>query len=134
MVRGWKFIHPQRSLQRSACLGAVVLYKPIPVRAVGKGNIQHVRIAQRLLHPGAHIVMIVLGFDDRQGMVFTVEQNIVGTVSHSACHPFSPYMDLPEGELLIELGDIPAGHVLDGRRDEFCANITLREAFLSIGP
>jgi hypothetical protein len=43
---------------------------------------------------------------------------------------FSRYMELAKGKLFTKLHNPLAGHFLNRRRDEFCANVTLREGFL----
>lgn len=109
---------------------AVILDKPITFAAVGNGNIKHLGTPQCLLHPGADPVAVVLGFDDCQRQVLPVKQDVIGRVQYPARHSFPPHMDFPQREFFQELQVVPARDISNGRRDEFRADITLREGFL----
>jgi len=50
----------------------------ISVGAVGEGDVQGLRVVERLLHAGAHRVVVVLCLDHREREVGLVEKDVVG--------------------------------------------------------
>src|SRR5262249_37573960 len=56
---------------------AIMAMEGISVRAEHEGNIERLSIGERLLHPGAHAVAVIFGFNDRKGdMGFKIEDVI----------------------------------------------------------
>ena len=100
-----------------------MLNEPIPIGAVRKGDIEHLGVAQGLLHPRPHLVVIILGFDNRQRQVRLVKQNVVRPISCPALHRLPAHMDFPQCEFFKELRMFPPRHILNGWRDELRANI-----------
>lgn len=58
--------------------GAIVLQKRVAVRAVGKGDVENLRVFKRLLHPGTAGVVVVLPLDDGEREVRPVVEQVVG--------------------------------------------------------
>ncbi len=74
-------------------------------------------------------MVIVFGFDNCQWQVLFVKQDVVRPVAYATRHPFPPHMDLSKREFFEKLQIIPTSHILNGRGNEFCADITLRKVF-----
>ena len=87
-----------------------MLEKGIPIRAVGKRNIEDFGILQSLLHAVTNRMIVVFGLDNRDGHVGLIVQDIVGFFSLSPLHRFSTHYhsSLSKKELLTNLGhEIP---------------------------
>ena len=74
---------------------------------------------------------VVLGFDDCDGDVQFVEEEVVGPAGLAPRHQLSTNDDpaLPEAELLSNLHGVLPPSLLDGRRDELRADIPFGELF-----
>ena len=115
--------------------GAIVLQKRIAVRAVGKGDVENLRVFERLLHPGADGVVVVLPLDDGEREVRPVIEQVVGLLGFTAFHGLAAHDDAALGEirLLADLGhQIPFVVILSNQcgGDELRADVRLGESFL----
>ena len=91
---------------------AVVFEKSVTVAAVGEGNIQNLGVFERLLHAVADAVIVVLGFDDRNGQVWFAVKEVIRLLGLPAPDGFSPDDDtaLSEISLFPDLShQIPTG-------------------------
>jgi len=103
----------------------------IAVAAEDKRYIKGIAVGQCLLHTVPQAVLVVLGFNDRYGLVLLVAQHIIGAALLATCMEFTPYYDATsrERDFLANLGlDIPPG-LLNGRRDVLGADIPFTELF-----
>jgi len=104
-------------------------------RRVGEGSVKNLGLFQRLLHPGADGVVIILGLDNGEEEVRFVGEKIVGflgfaTLDGSATDDHAP---LGEINLLTDLGHhIPFITIWPDERggDELRADVRFREGFL----
>ena len=113
----------------------VVLMEGVTVRAVGESQVEHFRVAERLLKAIGNGMVVVLGFDDGEREVRLEVENVVGPLLLSPLDR-STLDDHPAGSdrlLLAELRlHVPPG-IHDGRRDELRADIALAQSFLVEG-
>lgn len=96
-----------------------MLEEAVAVRAVGKRHVESFGVIERLLHAGAHRVVVVLCLDYRQRKVGLVEEDVVGLLRLSARGHFSTDDDaaLRKEQLFEDLGHhVPLGDYR--RRDE----------------
>ena len=84
----------------------VVKQEAIAVGAEHERDLQHFGIAQRLLHAIANRVVVVLGFDNGDGDVRLVEQNVIGAFVLGAGMQLAAHDDpsLGEWKFLPDLG------------------------------
>jgi len=74
-----KFVKCELPLNDAVCGDLVVEQEAIAIGAEHKRDLQHLSIAQRLLHTIADGVIIVLGFDDGDWDVRLIEKDIIDT-------------------------------------------------------
>ena len=98
LVRRRKVLHGDVALDARQ---EVVLPEGIAVRAVRKGNVEHLRIRHGLLQPVRHGVLIVLGLDNRNRVVRVDVQHIVRPLRQRARHQIAPQIDLSIGDLRL---------------------------------
>ncbi len=136
--RAGKFIEGERRFRCRALAGAVVEHEPVAVGGKDKGDVQRGGIIQSLLHPVADGVGVVLGFDQGDGEIGLVIEDIVGPLGFAAGDELAANDDSAFGErdLATNLRClIPAG-LNDRWRDALGANIGFAEGlfvhFLSL--
>lgn len=106
-------------------------HEGIAVGAENKGHVQRGRIVQRLLHPVARAVVVVLGLDQCNGKVLPV-QNVVGPLGLAARDEFAPHDDAALGKenLAPKLHPLVPPSRDDRGGDEPGADIVLAQGFL----
>lgn len=98
----------------------------------GEGNVERLGIIESLLHAISDVVFVVLGFDNGNGDVRPVVQNVVGTLGFAASVHLAPDDDSPLGKcyFLAYLGvDIPSS-ADDGQSDVLGTDIALGKVLL----
>jgi hypothetical protein len=115
---------------RNAPAGAVVEHEAVAVRGKHEGNIQRRGIVEALLHAVANAVIIVLRLDQRDRDIRPVVKYEVGLLRVAARHQLPAHDDpaLGEIDLLPNLHNFVPPGALDGRQDEFRADIAFGEA------
>ena len=99
---------------------------------IHEGNVERVGIIQGLLHAIADAVVIILGFNEGEGDIRLVIEDIVGALGLAASDQLAADDDasLGEADFLANLQHfIPAG-LLDCRGDELGANSAFAEGLL----
>ena len=112
-------------LARCARAGAVVKYETVAIGGKHEGDVQRFGVVERLLHAVADAVRIVLGFDDREGDVGLVVQDVVGALGLAACDQLAADDDAALGEayLLADLEHFVPARATEGGGDEFGADV-----------
>ena len=105
--------------------------KAIAITAKHKGNIQSFSVAKCLLHTRADGVRIVLCFNDSDGYVRFVVENVIGTLLLSSRVYFTPHVNpsICESNLFPNLVNYVPSHINQGRRDVLRANVLFAERF-----
>jgi hypothetical protein len=106
-------------------------HKAVAVGREHKGHFQCGGIVERLLHPVAHGVVVVLGLDQRYSDALVI-QHVVGALGPAACHQFAAHDDTAFGETDFPANlrrFIPAGLNYRGG-DALGADIGLAEVLL----
>ena len=103
--------------------------------AVGRkheGNLQGLRVVQSLLHAVANGVGVVLGFDEGDGDVGLVVEDVVGSLALASAGQLAAYDDsaLCEADLLADLRHLVPSDPAQGRSDELGADVAFAETFL----
>jgi hypothetical protein len=106
----------------------------IAVATEDKWNFEGLGVGEGLLDPSINRVIVVLGFDDGDGDVRLVVEDVVSALLRTSCMKFPPDINSPirETDFLTNLCiDVPARRY-QVRRDELRANVALVRARLSI--
>ena len=106
-------------------------HKAVAVGREHKGNIERRGIVERLLHPVAHGVVVVLGLDQSDGDVLVIE-HVIGALGLAAGHQLAAHDDAAFGEAHLPAnlrGLIPAG-LNDGGGDVLGADVGFAEVLL----
>ena len=111
---------------------AVVEDEAVAVGGKHEGDVEGLGVAQSLLHAAAHGVGVVLGFDERDGDVGLVMEDVVGPLALSAADQPAAHGDaaLGEAHLLADLRHLVPPGLAQGGRDELGADVAFGEAFL----
>ncbi len=107
--------------------------KPVAVGAEDVRDLQHLGIGQPLLHAVTQRVLVVLGFDDGDGDIGLVEQNVVGPLVLGPAVKLAADDNAAFGEreFLANLrSNIPA-RAFKRRSDELGADISFGELFFT---
>ena len=72
--------------------------EPIAVGSEDKGHAQHLAVFERLLHPVAYAVRVVLRLHDSERDVGAVVEDVVGAFSLAALGGLSSHDDAPFGK------------------------------------
>ncbi len=110
-------------------------HKAVAVGGEYKGNIQRGGVFQRLLHPVAHGMVVVLGLDQGDGNIGLVIEDVIGALGLAARDQLAADDDaaLGETDFLANLEHgIPSG-LYDGGRDELGADVAFAEVFFVHG-
>jgi len=103
----------------------------VAIAAEDKGNVEGFGIAEGLLHSRAYGVVVVLGFDDREGDVGLVIENVIDALLRASSVDFSSHIDstISETNLFANLGvEVPA-RCHEAGRDELRAYVAFTEGF-----
>ncbi len=65
--------------------GAIVEQEGVAVRGEDEGDVKCLAIFEPLLHPGADGLGVVLRFDERDGDIRLVVEDVVGALGLAAC-------------------------------------------------
>ena len=103
-----KFIQPELTLFPSQ---KVMLRKPVAVGAKCKGKVQHLRIEHGLLQTIGHAMVVVLRFENGNGIVFIEIEKIVRTLGLLTEHKIPFQVDSAVRNLRLhgDLSHIPLG-------------------------
>ena len=132
LVGGRELVEAELSLDRGRAPGSVVEQERIAVRREDEGHIERLGVAEGLLHPAAHGVVVVFGLDDREGQVRLVEEQIVGPL------PLAPARELAsdddaarrEAVLAADLRELVPARLRDRRSDVVLADFGFVQGFL----
>ena len=86
------------ALDGAAAAAAVVLVKASAIAAVNRGNVEYLSVRQGLLNAGAERVFVVFGFDDGNGDVRLVTEDVVGSFARAAAGAVAFDLDATIGE------------------------------------
>ena len=130
--RRWKGVERKIGFPRIAGAGAVVEHEAVAVRGEHEGNVERCGVIERLLHPVADAVGIVLGLDQRQRNVRLVIEDIVGPLGLAASDQLAAHDDpaLGEADLLADLQHLVPPGLAQGGRDELGADVALAKGAL----
>ena len=83
-----------------------MLKERVAVGTVGEGHVEDFGVFERLLHPGADGVVVVLRFEDREREIGFIGKQVVGFLGVAAFHRLATNDDAALGEvgLLADLG------------------------------
>ena len=84
-----KVVEGDFARDRTAGRRAVMLQKSVTVGAVGERDVQNLCVFQRLLHPCANAVGVVLGLHDSKWEIRLVGENVVGLLGFAASDGFA---------------------------------------------
>ena len=106
--------------------------KAVAVGRKHERDVERHRIVERLLHPGADAVVIVLGLDNGDRNIGFVIKNVVGALGFAAGNELAPDNDAAFGEvdLFANLHHPVPARAFDGGAYELGADIALAEIFL----
>ncbi len=131
VLRRRELLQSELPFDGSAARQPIMLEERIAVGAVGEGDVERLRVVERLLHAGTHRVVVVLGLDHGQWQVGLIEKDVVGLPDFAAGRhlPANDHASLREGVLFENLGHhVPSGQ--NCRRDEFRPNVGLGQSLL----
>ena len=106
-------------------------HEAVAVGGEHKGHIQRGGIVERLLHPVAHGVVVVLSLDQRQGDMLVI-QDVIGALGLAARHQFAAHDNAAFGEAYLAAnlrGLIPTG-LNHGGGDALGADVGFAEVLL----
>src|SRR5437016_13423206 len=111
----------------------------IAIRTVGKWEIEDLSVIERLLHPSANSVVVVLRLDNGKRDVWLVVQDVVDLLRHIALHRLAAHDNSTpcDVDLLPQLSHdvpLPAIGTEDGGRDDFRADVGSGEFLLLHAP
>jgi hypothetical protein len=97
-----------------------------------KGDVQHLRVVEGLLHAGAEGVIIVLGLNQGNGNVGLVVEDVVGAFRLAARDQLATNDDSPfrEADFLTNLRVNVPSRRHDGRGDVLRADVALAQVLL----
>ena len=106
--------------------------KAVSVAAEYEGGVESIAIGQRLLHAVAEAMVVVLGFDDGDGHVLFVAQNVIRAPTFTPSVQSPAHNDSASGEryLFAHLAVHVPACLLQSRVDELAADVPLSELFL----
>ena len=114
-------------LQHAGGQGGVAEHEAIAVAGEAEGHIEQLGVVQRLAHACTHGVLVVFGFDHRQGNVGLVEQGVVGAqhralvaVGFVATHH---HASSPQGVFTKDLVQAVPSSLLHRGADELVADV-----------
>jgi hypothetical protein len=109
--------------------------KPIPIAAEHAGDVEQLRILQRLLDARPHGVLIVLRLDDGDGDVWLIIKDIVGPLALATGGEFATDVDFAsgKGDFFEELRVAVLACGFEGGGDVFGADVPLGEEFFVQG-
>ena len=111
--------------------GAVVEQEGVAIGAEGERHVEGFGVVQRLRHPVAELVVVVLRFEDGKGQVGLVVEHVVGA-SPLPTHGEPPaHNDPTVGEyLLAEMPRLPPPGLADCRREVLRADVAFAQCLL----
>ena len=95
----------------SARHGAIMFIKAVAVAAIDRRNVKNFRVLQRLLNAGADGMRVIFGFDNRDGNIGFVIEDIIRPFSLPPAGQIASDVDFPvrKRDFFSDLGfDIPA--------------------------
>src|SRR5690606_24190454 len=129
---GREFVQAQGSFCLAEEPGAVVEQEAVAITAEHERGVQGIAVSQGLLHAIAQAVVVVLGFDDGNGHVLLVAENVIRPAAFAASVQPAAHDDAASGErdLFPHLAVHVPACVLQGRVDVLRADVPLCELFL----
>ncbi|GEM_PF-1842423 len=127
--RSRKSIQRQRGFQLGAGPGAVMENKAVAIGGKDERDVERDGIVQRLLHPVANLVRIVLGLDQSDGPVGPVVEDVIGSLGLTPSNQLAAHDDpaFSEADLAPNLGGfVPAG-ACQVRRDVLRTNVAFTQ-------
>ncbi len=116
--------------------GAVVEHEAVAVRGEHEGDVERAGVVERLLHPVADAMGIVLGLDQGERDVRLVIEDVVGALGLAARDQLAAHDDpaLGEADLLADLQHLVPPGLAQGGRDELGADVAFAEGALVHSP
>ena len=114
------------ALDGAGAATAVVLVKASAIAAVNRGDIEYFGVRQGLLDAGAERVFVVFGFDDGDGDVGLVTEDVVGSFARTAAGAVAFDLDaaIGEGDFFKYLAVPLPASALQSWMDVFAADVS----------
>ena len=130
-----EFFQSQRMFHRAIFDRPVMLHETIAVGGIDERHVQHLGVCQDLIHAHADAVVVIFGFDDGEGHIGLVIEEIVNPFAVGAAHRHRAAHDDPagiEGYFFANLTGLPAC-VLDRGRNVAGADFLFGELLFAHG-
>ena len=116
-------------------IGTVMEEEAVAVGGEDEGDLQGVGVVEGLLHAVADGMVVVLGFDQCDGQVGLVVENVVGPLALAPADQLATHHDAALGEVdfLADLCHLVPARLAQGRGDELGADVAFAQALLVHG-